>query len=122
MRTNIFQIAKAVAAAVIISLVFVLAFTVIIQLFSLPVSAVKPVNQVFKVLSIAAGGLIFIRGEHGLVKGLIYGVIAVIITYFLYAAIAGSISISWKFIIELILGAVAGGVAGIIAVNIKRRG
>ena len=120
MRKNIFQIVKSSAAAVIISLVFVLVFTLIIQLFSLPLDAVKPVNQVFKIISIAAGGLIFIRGEKGLIKGVIYGLIAVLVTYLLYGLISGSLSISWKFAIEILLGVVAGGISGIIAVNIKK--
>ena len=120
MRKNIFQVIMAAAAAVVMSLVFVLAFTLIIQLFSLSTAAVKPVNQVFKIISIAAGGLIFIRGDKGLVKGLIHGLIAVIITYLLYGLIAQSLSISWKFAIEILLGIVAGGISGVIAVNIKK--
>ena len=120
MRKNIFQVIMAAAAAVVISLVFVLAFTLIIQLFSLSTAAVKPVNQVFKIISIAAGGFIFIRGDKGLVKGLIHGLIAVIITYLLYGLIAQSLSISWKFAIEILLGIVAGGISGVIAVNIKK--
>ena len=97
-----------------------LVFTLIIQLFSLPMNVVKPVNQVFKIISIVAGGLIFIRGEKGLVKGLIYGVIAVLLTYLLFGLISLSLSISWKLIIEIVLGAAAGGITGIIAVNIKK--
>ena len=99
MRKSIFQIVKAAAAAVIISLAFVLIFTLIIQLFSLPLDAVKPVNQVFKIISIAAGGLIFIRGEKGLIKGAIYGLAAVLVTYLLYGLISGSLAVSWKFAI-----------------------
>lgn len=120
MRKNIFQIVKASAAAVIFSLVFVLIFTLIIQIFKLPMDAVKPVNQVFKIISIVAGGLIFIRGEKGLIKGAIYGLIAVIVTYLLYGLISGSLTISWKFALEILLGVVAGGISGIIAVNIKK--
>ena len=120
MRKSIFQIVKAAAAAVIISLAFVLIFTLIIQLFSLPLDAVKPVNQVFKIISIAAGGLIFIRGEKGLIKGAIYGLAAVLVTYLLYGLISGSLAVSWKFTIEILLGVVAGGISGIIAVNIKK--
>ena len=120
MRKSIFQIIKAAAAAIIVSLLFVLIFTLIIQLFSLPLDAVKPVNQVFKVLSIIAGGLIFIRGEKGWLKGIIYGLIAVVATYLLYGAIAGSLSISWKFAIEILIGVVCGAITGIIAVNIKK--
>ena len=120
MRKDIFQIIKASAAAVIVSLVFVLIFTLIIQLFSIPLNAVKPVNQVFKILSIVVGGLIFIRGERGWLKGIIYGLVAVIVTYLLYGAISHSLSISWKFAIEILLGVVCGAITGIIAVNIKK--
>lgn len=120
MRKNVFQIVKAAAAAVVVSLLFVLVFTLIIQLFSLPTEAVKPVNQVFKIISIAVGGLLFIRGDKGLIKGIIYGLVAVLITYFLYGLIASSLSISWKFAIEIVLGMAAGGITGIIAVNIKK--
>ncbi len=121
MRVHIIQIAKSVLGSIILSLAFVLVFTVIIQLFSVPASAIKPVNQVFKVLSIAFGGLLFIRGEKGLIKGAIHGVLAVILTFLLFGAIAGTLSCDWKFILELIIGAVAGAVSGVIAVNIKRK-
>lgn len=106
MHTNIFQVVKAVLAAVLFSLLFVLLFTVIIQLFSLPLNVVKPVNQVFKILSIASGGLIFIRGDKGLIKGVIHGVISVVLTYLLFGLISWSLSFSWMFLVELFLGAV----------------
>ena len=121
MRKNIFQVIKASAASVIISLLFVLLFTLIIQFCSVPMSAVKPVNQVFKILAIAAGGLIFIRGEKGLLKGLIYGIIAVTLTFFLFGLISRSLDFSWKFLLEVLLGGVAGAISGVIAVNIKRK-
>ena len=122
MSKVVFQIAKAVLAAVLISLVFVLAFTVIIQLFNLPLNVVKPVNQVFKIVSVALGGIIFIRGDKGLLKGIIYGIFAVIITYLLYGLISMSLSISWTFALEVLIGAVAGGISGVIGVNIKKAG
>ena len=120
MRTNIFQVLKSVLAAVLFSRVVVRGFTLIIQLFSLPLTAVKPVNQVFKVLSVAAGGLLFIRGGKGLIKGLIHGLISVVLTFLVFSLISMSFSISWLFLVELVLGAVAGAVSGIIAVNIKK--
>ena len=110
MRKDIFQVVKAVLASVLFSLVFVLVFTVIIQLFSLPVSVVKPVNQVFKIISIAAGGLIFIRGEKGLLKGAVYGVISVVLTFLLYGLISLSLSFSWLFLVEIAIGAAAGAI------------
>lgn len=120
MKKHVFQVIKATAAAVIISLAFVLIFTVIIQFCALSPSVIKPVNQVFKILSVVAGGLIFIRGDKGWLKGIIYGLSAVLITYFLYAAISRSLSINWTFAIEILLGAAAGAITGIIAVNVKK--
>lgn len=120
MRKNIFQVLKAVFAAVLFSLAFVLVFTIIIQLFTLPQTAVKPVNQVFKILAIAAGGLIFIRGDKGLIKGAIHGVCSVFLTYIVFGIISMSFALSWLFIIELLVGAAAGAISGVIAVNIKK--
>ena len=121
MRTTIFQIAKSVLAAILISLAFVLIFTVIIQLFTLPATVIKPVNQVFKIISIIVSGLLFIRGDKGLIKGAIHVVLSVIFTFLVFGIISLSLSADWKFILEILLGAVAGGVAGVIAVNLKRK-
>ncbi len=121
MRKNaVLQVLKATCAAVVISLAFVLVFTFIIQVASLSSAVIKPVNQVFKTLAIAAGGLMFLRGEKGLLKGAVYGVCAVLITYVLFGAISGDFSVSWKFPIEILLGGAAGAIAGVIAVNIKK--
>ena len=120
MRTHILQIAKAAFIAVCVSLVFVLVFTVIIELFNLPMEVVKPVNQAFKIISIFVGGLIFIRGEKGLIKGAIYGVAAVILTFLLFGIISSTLSADWKFLVEILLGAVVGAISGIIGVNLKR--
>lgn len=119
MRSDIFQVLKAVLCAAIISLAFVLLFTLVIRLFSLPMECVKPTNQVFKILSIVGGILIFLRGDKGLIKGGICGVAAIVITYLLYGAISGSLSFSPLFFVEILLGLIAGGIAGIIAVNLK---
>ena len=121
MRVHIFQILKAVLAAVLFSLAFVLIFTVIIQLFNLPAQVIRPVNQIFKILAIVCGGLIFIRGEKGLLKGAIYGVSAVLITFLLFGLISMSLSFTWKTAVELLIGAAAGAITGVIAVNLKSK-
>ena len=121
MRTTVIQITKSVLAAILLSLTFVLVFTVIIQLCTLPSTVIKPVNQVFKILSIIISGLLFIRDDKGLIKGAIHGTLAVVLTFLVFGAISLSLSADWKFAIELLLGAIAGGASGIIAVNLKRR-
>lgn len=122
MRDNIFQVLRAVLAAVIFCLACVLVFSLIIQLFSLSSAAVKPVNQAIKTLCIAAGCLLFVRGGRGLIKGAIAGVLSVVATYLLFSAISGSFAVSALFAAEIALGALAGAIGGAIGVNIKRRG
>ena len=119
-KSAVLQVVKATCAAVVFSLVFVLVFTVVIQAASLTSAVIKPVNQVFKIIAIAAGGLLFIRGDKGLIKGAVYGVCAVALTFLLFCLIGGSFSLSWLFIFEILFGAAAGAISGIIAVNIKK--
>lgn len=65
MRDNVLQVLKATLAAAIFSFLCVLIFSFIIQLFSVSTDVIKPVNQVFKILAIALGGILFIRGGRG---------------------------------------------------------
>ena len=122
MRDNVLQVLKPTLAAAIFSLLCVLIFSFIIQLFSVSTDVIKPVNQVFKILAIALGGILFIRGGRGLFKGAVYGVCAVLVTYLLFSIISSSFAVTWLFALEIALGAVAGGISGIIGVNIKHRG
>jgi putative membrane protein (TIGR04086 family) len=117
---EIFQVVKATFAAVIFSLIYVLLFSLIVQFIAIPQTAIKYVNQVFKVICIIAGGLIFVGGRFGILKGVIYGPLCVIFTYLLFGAIAGEFTFSFAFLIEVALGAVIGGITGIIAVNVKK--
>lgn len=119
-KDGVLQVVKATLATVIFSLVFVIAFTLIIQLASVNSGVIKPVNQVFKIIAIAVGGLLFIRGEKGFLKGAIAGLLSVLLSYVLFAIIGGSFAVSWTFIFEIILGIAAGVIVGIIAVNIKK--
>ncbi len=120
LKESFWQILKATCAAVVFSLAFVLVFTLVIQLASLSSEVIKPVNQVFKILSIAGGGLLFIRGEKGLIKGAAFGLCSVLLCYVLFGIIGGSFAVEWTFVFELLLGAAAGALSGIIAVNVKK--
>ncbi len=121
MREHILQVVKATLAAIIFSLACVLAFSLFVQLFSLSSAVIKPVNQVLKTLCIAAGGILFIRGSGGIVKGAVYGAVAVLATYVLFSAMSGDFSVTGFFALEVLIGAVSGAVSGVIGVNIKGR-
>lgn len=120
MKKSVFQVIKASCASVIFVLIYALVFALIIQLFSLPSEVIKPTNQVFKIISVAFGGLLFIREDKGLITGAVFGATSVIANHILFSILACSFSLGWTFVIELLLGAVAGAITGIIAVNIKK--
>lgn len=119
-REAIFQIIKAVAVTVAAALLYALAFTFIIQLCSLGGATIKIVNQIFKVVCVALGCLIFIKGEKGLVKGAVAGAVGTTVAYLLFSAIGGAWQFTLLQLAELLVGAIAGGISGIIAVNIKK--
>lgn len=119
-KDGILQVVKATLAALIFSLVFVIIFTLIVQLASVKASVIKPVNQVFKIIAVAVGGLLFIRGEKGFLKGAIAGLASVLLSYVLFGIIGGSFAVNWTFALEIVLGSAAGIITGIIAVNVKK--
>lgn len=119
-KDGILQVVKATLAALIFLLVFVIIFTLIIQLASVKASVIKPVNQVFKIIAVAVGGLLFIRGEKGFLKGAIAGLASVLLSYVLFGIIGGSFAVNWTFALEIVLGSAAGIITGIIAVNVKK--
>lgn len=119
-KESFVQIAKATLCAVVFSLIYVLVFTLIIQLAQLSSTVIKPVNQVFKIVAIALGSLLFIRGQKGYIKGAIAGLCTVIVNYLVFSIIGGSFALEWTFLLEIVLCAAAGMVTGIIAVNLKK--
>lgn len=119
-KDGVLQVVKATLATVVFSLVFVMVFTLVIQLATVNSSVIKPVNQVFKIIGIAVGGLLFIRGEKGFLKGALAGLFSVLVCYVLFGIIGGSFAVKWTFIFEMLLGIVAGLITGIIAVNVKK--
>lgn len=119
-KDGVLQVVKATLATVVFSLIFVIVFTLIIQLASVKSSVIKPVNQVFKTIAIAVGGLLFIRGEKGYLKGAVAGLASVLISYVLFAIIGGSFAVEWTFALEIVLGIAAGVITGVIAVNVKK--
>ena len=120
MIKDIVQISKATASAVFSSLLNSLIYSAVYTLYGLPSSVLMPVNQVFKIVCIALGGLLFIRGERGLFKGAVFGISAVVQTWLLFSTIACSFEIGWGLVLECVIGAFAGGITGIIAVNVKK--
>ena len=103
-----------------VALALSLASVAILACFSLPSASVYPIAQTVKVLSVALGTLVFVRGEKGWLKGSGIGLVFTALSYLAFSAIGGDFSLSWLIFVEVLLAAVSGALSGAIAVNIKR--
>jgi len=114
------QIGKGVSTSIIITLISILIFAFVIQLFGMGGDILKPVNQFIKALSIFLGCFFSVRGKNGYLKGGIIGLIATVITYLLFSLFTGSIDLNAMLFVDLLLGIIVGVIAGVVTVNIKK--
>lgn len=117
-REFIRQVIKGGAGALIITLLSVLIFALLIDLFAIGEGAIKPVNQAIKLVSVFIGCLISVRGEKGFLKGLIIGAVAALCSAMVFGLIAGGINSALGIIIDVVCGGVMGMISGAITVNL----
>ena len=102
------------------SLLLAIVFAVILRAGSISDKVIYPVNQAIKVVAVALGTLLFVRGEKGWLKGGVIGLIFTALSYLAFSALGGDFSLSWLIIAELAVGFFSGALSGILAVNVKR--
>ena len=116
----VFQVVKGVAVALVISVFTSAVFALILRVCPLPEVAVRIITQVLKALSLAVGVLLFLKGEKGLLKGIVCGLLFSMLGYLTFSALGGGFSLSWLIVVELVVFSAVGGLIGIVAVNVKR--
>ncbi len=117
---GLFSVVKGAAFALACGLFFSLVFACLLRFCNIQSSAIYPVNQVLKTLSIGLGTLLCVRGEKGWLKGGGVGLLFTALSYLAFSAIGGDFSLSWLILLETLVGAISGALFGIIAVNVKR--
>ena len=117
---GLFSVVKATITALAISLLAAVLFAVVLRSVNIPDSAIYPVNQVLKSISLTAGVLGFIRGEKGWLKGGGTGLLFTTLSYLAFSAIGGNFSLSWLIVAELFAAFLVGAVGGSLAVNMKK--
>ena len=113
------EVFKSDVISLIISLILVLLFAFLINLFSFSDATVKPVNIIIKIIYVFTGCFLSIKTDGGLIKGIVSGVIALITAYFLFGLLGGGFKFGINALWEVLLGLAVGGVSGVIAVNVK---
>ena len=117
---GVFPIVKAVLLSLAVSLLASVVFAVILRAASWGEGVIYPVNQIVKVISIALGALVFVRGEKGWLKGGLVGLLFTALSYLAFSALGGDFSLSWLIFVEVGVAFLAGALSGILAVNLKR--
>ncbi len=115
-------IAKGTMIALCISLVLVLVFAFLLKFTNIPDSAISPVNQVIKGVSIFLGVFIGLKKckELGLVSGLLIGFIYTLLAFLVFSILSGSFTFNITLLTDIVFGAIIGAICGIISVNIKK--
>ena len=117
---GLFQILKGALFALAFSFLMTVIFANVLRFTPLPDKVIYPVNQTVKVLSIAVGTLVFIRGEKGFLKGIAVALIFTALSYLAFSAIGGDFSLSWLIFAELFIAVLSGIICGAVAVNLRR--
>ncbi len=115
-------IAKGVLISLCTSLVLVLVFAFLLKFTNISDSAIAPVNQVIKGVSIFLGVFLGLKKckELGLVSGLLIGFIYTLMAFLVFSILSGSFTFDITLLTDAVFGAVIGAICGIISVNIKK--
>lgn len=119
-KNDIKMVVSGILKGMIFSLIAVLAFSFIVQLFSLGDNVIHVVDQFIKSLAVFIGCFFSLKGRGGWLKGLLTGLFVFVLTYLIFGLIAGAKVFTWNFLIDAAFGAVIGLISGIIAVNVRK--
>lgn len=122
-KSNVFlTVLKGTLIALSISIIGVLIFAFVLRFVSIPDSAISPVNQVIKGVSILVGTIFALRKnkEMGLIKGLLIGLFYIVLAFLTFSLLDGNFNLSATILNDLLFGSIVGMIAGIIS-NLTRK-
>ena len=109
--------------AISISLIAICIFAFLLRFCDISDIAIKPVNQVIKIVSILIGAYFGMKDcrEMGLITGFLIGFSYTIISFSVFSILNGSFVFKSSLINDLIFGGIAGAISGIVAVNLRKK-
>ena len=120
-KNYVFEIIRALIAALIITLAAVLVAALAIKFFNVPTSAITIINAAIKGVSVFVSALIFLRlPNSGYLRGIILGVLYIALSYVVFSLFNGEFKFGINILNDFAFGAVAGLIGGIVAGNIRK--
>ena len=116
------SVAKGTLIALSTSLILVLIFAFLLKFTNIPDSAIRPINQVVKGVSVFAGVFVGMKKvkELGLVSGLLIGIFYTILAFLVFSILGGMFVFDLTLLTDVVFGAIIGAICGIICVNLKK--
>ena len=120
--SNFLVMLKGVFWALTVSLLCVLIFAFIIKFTNISESAIMPINQVIKVLSILVGCWVASKKikSNGWLWGLIIGAIYTLLAFVVFSILDGEFRFTLNLLNDLVFGAVLGLISGIITFALRK--
>ncbi len=117
------SVIKGSLMALSVSLILICIFAFVLRFCDISNDAIKPINQVIKIVSILIGSFYGLKKvtEMGLITGFSIGIFYTILAFVVFSLLNGGFVFERTIINDLIFGGIAGAVAGIIAVNFKKK-
>ena len=116
-------VVKSSLIALSFSLIAILVFAFVLRITTISDGAIKPINQVIKILSIMIGVFVGLKkcNDLGFVRGLVIGLVYTIIAFLSFSILNGEFLLSTSLVNDLLFGSIAGAICGIIVVNFRRK-
>ncbi len=119
-KNDIKMVVNGILKGMIFSLVAVLVFSFVVQLFSPGDNVIHVVDQFIKSLAVFIGCFFSLKGRFGWLKGALTGLFVFLLTYLIFALVAGAQVFSVSFLIDAAFGLAVGLISGVIAVNVRK--
>ncbi len=123
-RNNFFiSLLKGSLMALSISLILICVFAFLLRFCDIKTEAIKPINQVIKIVSILIGTFYGLKKstEMGLITGLFIGLAYTLLAFVVFSILNGGFNFERSLINDFIFGGIAGAIAGVVAVNFKKK-
>ena len=116
------SVTRGVLVALSVSLGLILLFAVLLKFFDLSDMAIKIINQVIKILSVALGVMVSLKKdrEKGVLRGLLVGVLYTVVSYLVFSLLMSSFVLSKTIIFDILFLGITGIIFGVIFVNVKK--
>ena len=121
-KSFLLGVTKGVFASLCVSLIGILIFAVVLKFFDMSDLTIKIVNQVIKVISVAVGVIVSLKGDKqkGILKGLLVGLLYTVLSYLVFSLLVANFEFSKTIIFDSLFLTLAGIIFGVVFVNIKK--